>query len=85
MSHLSFLYIILSLMMSLESAKQFSQKATNHNTGFVITGNHSWFVHTLRTKKPKAHFYFPEINYKVTIHNTHISVMVKFSVLRIKM
>ena len=40
---------------------------------------------TLRTKKPKAHFYFPDIKYKVTIHNTHISVMVKFSVLRIKM
>ena len=44
---------------------------------------HSWFVctlrtkkteRTLRTKKPKAHFYFPEIKYKVTIHNTHISV-----------
>ena len=39
--------------------------------------NHSWFVctlrtkkteRTLRTKKPKAHFYFPEIKYKVTIH-----------------
>ena len=55
---------------------------------------HSWFVRTLRTKKtertlqtkkPKAHFYFPEIKYKVTIHDTHISVMVKVSVLRIKM
>ena len=53
--------------------------------------HHSWFVRTLRTKKtkrtlrtkkPKAHFYFPEIKYKVTIH---ISVMAKFSVLRIKM
>ena len=50
---------------------------------------HSWFVRTLRTKKtkrtlrtkkPKAHFYFPEIKYKVTIH-----ILVKFSVLRIKM
>ena len=38
---------------------------------------HSWFVRTLRakktertlrTKKPKVHFYFPEIKYKVTIH-----------------
>ena len=34
-------------------------------------------------KKPKAHFYFPEIKYKVTIHITHINVMIKFSVLRI--
>ena len=34
----------------------------------VYTVHHSWLVRTLRTKKPKAHFYFPEIKYKVTIH-----------------
>ena len=43
----------------------------------VYSVHHSWFVHTLRskktertlrTKKPKAHFYFPDIKYKVTIH-----------------
>ena len=43
----------------------------------VLTLYHSWSVctlrtkkteRTLRTKKPKAHIYFPEIKYKVTIH-----------------
>ena len=29
---------------------------------------HSWFMRTLRTKKPKAHFYFSEIKCKVTIY-----------------
>ena len=42
-----------------------------YHSSFVRTLRNKKSERTLRTKKPKAHFYFSEIKYKVTIHNTH--------------
>ena len=40
---------------------------------------HSWFVRTLRTKKPKTHFYFRKIKYEVTIHIQSCAISIRQS------